>query len=119
MIGKATKLSGVFIIEPELFADDRGFFARSWSEEELSALAVESHFVEGNMSFNERAGTLRGMHCQEAPYDQAKLVRCTRGSIYDVGVDLQRDSSTFGQWVGVELSAANRLMMYLPGHFAH
>ena len=119
MIAKATKLPGAFIIEPEQFADERGFFAREWSEQELAALGVESRFVEGNMSFNIHAGTLRGMHYQAEPYGQAKLVRCTRGSIYDVGVDLRRDSETFKQWVAIELSAENRLMLYLPAHFAH
>lgn len=119
MIAKATQLSGSFIIEPEEFADERGFFARSWSDQELAALGVESQFIEGNMSFNKQAGTLRGMHYQAKPYGQAKLVRCTRGSIYDVGVDLRADSPTFKQWVGVELSAENRLMLYLPGDFAH
>jgi len=119
MIAKATKLSGAFIIEPEEFADERGFFARSWSYQELTALGVESQFIEGNMSFNKKTGTLRGMHYQAKPYGQAKLVRCTRGSIYDVGVDLGEDSQTFKHWVGVELSAENRLMLYLPGDFAH
>lgn len=119
MIAKATKLPGMFIIEPEQFEDERGFFARSWSEQELTALGAESRFIEGNMSFNKQAGTLRGMHYQAAPYGQAKLIRCTQGSIYDVGVDLRKDSETFKQWVGIELSAENRLMLYLPGDFAH
>lgn len=119
MIAKATKLPGAFIIEPEQFADERGFFARVWSEQEFNALGVESRFIEGNLSFNREAGTLRGMHYQAAPYGQAKLVRCTRGSVYDVGVDLREDSETFKQWMGVELSAENRLMLYLPGQFAH
>jgi len=119
MIAKATKLPGAFIIEPEIFADERGFFARVWSEQELSALGVESRFIEGNLSFNKQACTLRGMHYQAAPYGQAKLVRCARGAIYDVGVDLREDSETFKQWVGVELSTENRLMLYLPGQFAH
>lgn len=119
MIVKSTRLSGALIIEPELFTDERGFFARAWSEQELSALGVEGRFIESNISFNKDAGTLRGMHYQAAPYGQAKLVRCTRGSIYDVGVDLREDSETFKQWLGVELSAENRLMLYLPGHFAH
>lgn len=119
MIPKATKLPGAFIIEPELFEDDRGFFARSWSEPEFAALGVESRFIEGNMSFNKSAGTLRGMHYQAPPYGQAKLIRCTRGLIYDVGVDLGETSETFKQWVGIELSAENRLLLYLPADFAH
>ena len=119
MIVRATKLAGAFIVEPELFEDDRGFFARLWSEEELSALNEESHFIEGNMSFNTHAGTLRGMHYQLEPHQQAKLVRCTMGAIYDVGVDMRAGSATFKQWIGIELSAENRLMLYLPGNFAH
>ena len=119
MIAKATKLSGAFVLEPEQFEDQRGFFARVWSERELSALGVESRFIEGNMSFNKQAGTLRGMHYQAEPYGQAKLVCCTRGSIYDVGVDLREDSETFQQWEGVMLSAENHLMLYLPEQFAH
>jgi len=119
MIAKATNLPGAFIIEPEQFDDDRGFFARAWSERELNALGEESRFIEGNISFNKQAGTLRGMHYQTKPYGQAKLMRCTRGSIYDVGVDLREDSETFKQWVGVKLSAENRLMLYLPEQFAH
>src|SRR5438105_4638638 len=119
MIAKATKLSGAFILEPEKFADERGFFARSWSDQELAMLGAETQFIEGNISFNKQVGTLRGMHYQAEPYEQAKLVCCTRGSIYDVGVDLRADSETFKHWVGVELSAENRLMLYLPVHFAH
>jgi len=119
MIVNNTSIEGVFVLELERFEDERGFFANAWSEKELAALGVESRFVEGNVSFNQRRGTLRGMHYQAAPYGQAKLVRCTRGSIYDVGVDLREDSEAFKQWVGVELSAENRLMLYLPGDFAH
>ncbi len=119
MIAKDTGLSGAFIIEPEQFEDQRGFFARLWSEQELRTLGVEGHFIESNMSFNKKAGTLRGMHYQTAPFGQAKLVRCTQGSIYDVGVDLRPDSDTFRRWIGIELSAENRRMLYLPGDFAH
>lgn len=119
MIVNNTSIEGVFVLELERFQDERGFFANAWSEKELDALGVESRFVEGNVSFNNKRGTLRGMHYQAEPYGQAKLVRCTRGSIYDVGVDLREDSKTFKQWVGVELSAENRLMLYLPGDFAH
>ena len=119
MIAKPTKLSGAFIIEPEPFPDERGFFARSWSEQEFQALGVDGHFIEGNTSFNKEAGTLRGMHYQAAPHAQAKLVRCTQGSIYDVGVDLRPDSETFRQWIGVELSATNRRMLYVAPGFAH
>ena len=119
MIAKATKLPGAFIVAPEKFEDERGFLARCWSEQELAALGMDGRFIEANISFNKQAGTLRGMHYQAAPYGQAKLIRCTRGSIYDVGVDLREDSETFRQCVGIELSAENRLMLYLPDQFAH
>ena len=114
-----TKLKGAFLIEPQRFEDERGFFARVWSEAEFAARGIESRFVESNLSFSSRRGTLRGMHFQTAPYAQAKLVRCTRGAIFDVGIDLRPDSPTFRQWVGAELSADNRRMLYLPGEFAH
>ena len=119
MILTETRLRGVFIIEPHRFDDERGFFARAWSETELAARGVENRFIEGNISFNQRRGTLRGMHYQAAPFGQAKLVRCTRGAMFDVGIDLRPQSPTFKQWLGVELSAQNRLMLYLPGDFAH
>ncbi|HEV7743978.1 MAG TPA: dTDP-4-dehydrorhamnose 3,5-epimerase [Pyrinomonadaceae bacterium] len=119
MIVTETKLGGVFILEPERFDDERGFFARAWSETELAALGAEARFVEGNLSFNNKRGTLRGIHYQTPPHGQGKLVRCTRGAIYDVAVDLRSHSSTFGQWIGAELTASNRRMMYLPGDFGH
>lgn len=114
-----TDIKGAFVIGPERFDDERGFFARAWSEEELRGLGIEARFVEGNVSFNHRRGTLRGMHYQAAPHGQAKLVRCTRGRVYDVGVDLRPSSPTYLRWVGVELSAENRLMLYVPADFAH
>lgn len=119
MIFTETKLGGAFIIEPERFADERGFFARSWSEREFAARGLSSRLEECNISFNKRKGILRGMHFQVAPFAQAKLVRCTAGAIYDVAVDLRRDSATFKQWVAVELSAENRLMFFIPEGFAH
>lgn len=119
MIAKTTNLDGVLIIEPEIFRDERGFFARAWSEQELGALGEPTTFVEGNLSFNKKRGTLRGMHYQAEPHAQAKLVRCNRGAIYDVAVDLRRDSPTFKQWFGAELSAENRFMLYVPGDFGH
>ena len=119
MIVKNTTLEGVLVIEPERFEDERGFFARAWSEKDLAEFGVESKFVEGNISFNNKRGTLRGMHYQGAPHEQAKLVRCTRGSIYDVAVDLRPRSPTFGQWLGIELTAGNRRLLYLPGDFGH
>jgi dTDP-4-dehydrorhamnose 3,5-epimerase len=119
MVITETKLKGAFVIELEPFSDIRGFFARAWSDLELEAAGLNAHFVESNISFNEKKGTLRGMHYQLAPYEQSKLVRCTRGSIYDVMIDLRPDSTTFRQWVAKELSAENHLMLYVPGGFAH
>ena len=119
MIASETKLNGVYLIEPERFEDERGFFARAWSTAELSALGVAGQFIEANVSYNHQRGTLRGLHWQAPPHGQAKLVGCTRGSIFDVGVDLRPDSPTYKQWLGIELSSANRLMLYLPDGFAH
>jgi dTDP-4-dehydrorhamnose 3,5-epimerase len=119
MIFRETKLSGAFLIEPEKFEDDRGFFARSWSEKEFAQFGLISHLAECSISFNRKRGTIRGMHYQAAPHGQAKLVRCTMGSIYDVIIDLRTGSPTFRHWVGVELTAANRLMLYIPKDFAH
>jgi dTDP-4-dehydrorhamnose 3,5-epimerase len=119
MVITETKLKGAFVIELEPFKDVRGFFARAWSDREFEAFGLNARFVETNISFNKNKGTLRGMHYQLPPYAQVKLVRCTRGSIYDVIVDLRPDSPTFKQWFAVELSAENHLMLYVPGEFAH
>lgn len=119
MIFKETKLGGAFVVEPERFEDERGFFARSWSRREFEERGLDARLVECNISFNRRRGTLRGMHFQTAPHAQAKLVRCTSGAIYDVVIDLRPESATFRQWVGVELSAENRLMLFVPEGFAH
>ena len=114
-----TKLPGVFLIDPQRFEDERGFLAPSFSSKEFAARGMESVFIESIISFNKKRGTLRGMHYQAAPFGQAKLVRCTRGSVFDVAVDLRPDSSTFKQWIGVELSAENRRMIYLPPECGH
>lgn len=115
---KETKLRGAYVVEPRRYDDERGFFAKSWSLQEMPGWERVTP-VESNVSFNLRRGTLRGMHYQEAPHGQAKMVRCTRGSIYDVVIDLRPDSPTFRQWVGVELSAENRLTLCVPAEFAH
>ena len=119
MIFNETKLSGVFLIEPERLEDARGFFALSWSAEEFARRNLVSQIAECNISQNNKKGTLRGMHYQAHPHSQTKLVRCTMGAIYDVVIDLRASSPTFKQWIGVELSANNRLMIYIPGGFAH
>jgi len=120
-----TKLKGAFIIELEKLEDDRGFFARSFCKREFEAHGLDSQFVQCNISFNKKKGTLRGMHCQAAPYEEAKLVRCVRGSIYDVIIDIRPDSGTYCQWIAVELTAyclpltACYRMLYIPKGFAH
>jgi dTDP-4-dehydrorhamnose 3,5-epimerase len=119
MIFTETKLKGAYLIELETFEDERGFFARSWSQKEFEAQGLDARLAECNISFNKRKGTLRGMHYQAAPHGQAKLVRCTRGAIYDVIVDLRHDSETFRQWVGFELTPDNGRMLYIPEEFAH
>jgi len=114
-----TKLSGVWIVELEPVEDDRGFFARSWCRREFERHGLNPQLVQCNISFNKRKGTLRGMHYQIAPHEEAKLVRCTRGAIFDAAVDLRRDSPTRKQWVGVELCAENRRALYIPEDCAH
>jgi len=114
-----TKLQGVFEIRIEPLRDERGFFARSWCQTEFKAHGLNPALVQCNISFNGRKGTLRGMHYQLAPYAEAKLIRCTRGAIYDVIVDLRRESPTFKQWVSVVLTAEKRNMAYVPEDCAH
>jgi len=114
-----TKLQGAFVVEMERFEDGRGFFARAWSSREFADKGLKPSFVESNIAYNKKKGTLRGMHYQLPPHDQVKLVRCTRGSIYDVIIDLRPGSRTFKQWFALEMSADNHLMLYVPGEFAH
>jgi len=119
MIFTETNLKGAFIIQPETFQDERGFFAPSFSATEFAARGLVSQFVENNISFSRNRGTLRGMHYQAPPYGQAKLVRCTRGAIYDVAIDLRPESPTFKKWFGAELTAETLSMAYVPGDCAH
>jgi|SRR5688572_33485687 len=114
-----TKLTGAFIVDPEKFEDERGFLARSFSAKELESRGLNPRIAECNISFSKKRYTVRGMHFQNPPFAQAKLVRCTKGSVYDVIVDLRPDSPTFKQWIGEELTAANRRMLYVPEGFAH
>jgi dTDP-4-dehydrorhamnose 3,5-epimerase len=114
-----TRLSGAFIIQLEPRTDDRGFFARAFCARELEQHGLLSRFVQCNMSYNRKAGIVRGMHYQLPPAAEAKLVRCIRGAIHDVIVDLRRDSPTYLQHIGVELSAENRTALYVPEMFAH
>src|SRR2546423_3822794 len=119
MIFKSTRLEGAFIMELEKFEDERGFFAHGWSQKELGEHGLETPLAESAISFNKKRGTLRGMHYQAPPHEQVKIVRCTMGSLYDVIVDLRPSSATFKQWAGFELSARNRLMLYVPKGLAH
>ena len=119
MIFTETKLKGAYIIEPERLEDTRGFFARAWCKKEFEAHGLNSGLVQCNISFNKNRGTLRGMHYQTTPHEETKLVRCTRGVIYDVIVDLRPDSATYLEWIGVELTSDNRKMLYVPEEFAH
>lgn len=114
-----TRLKGAFIIDPERLEDERGFFARTWCQRESEAYGLQPRWVQCNISFNKKKGTLRGMHYQVTPFAEAKLVRCTMGAIYDVIIDLRPDAPTFTQWEAVELSAENRRMLYIPEGFAH
>lgn len=119
MIFTETKLKGAFIIDIEPREDERGFFARSWCEDEFKKHGLNPRLVQCNISFNKKRGTLRGMHYQIAPFAEAKLVRCTMGGVYDVIIDLRPDSPTFKQWISVELTAENRRALYVPEDFAH
>jgi len=119
MIFAETKLHGAYIIEPEPLQDERGFFARAFCQEEFKAHGLNFRVAQCNISFNEKKGTLRGMHYQVAPYEEPKLVRCTMGSVYDVIIDLRLKSPTANQWFACELTAENRSMLYIPAGFAH
>jgi dTDP-4-dehydrorhamnose 3,5-epimerase len=119
MIFTETKLRGAFIIDVGRVEDERGFFARTWCQREFEAHGLCARVVQCNTSFNKHKGTLRGMHYQAAPYAEAKLVRCTRGAIYDVIIDLRPDSPTLKGWVAAELTEDNRRMLYAPEGFAH
>ena len=114
-----TKLPGVFEIHLEPRGDERGFFARSWCQREFEQHGLNPSIVQCNVSFNEKKGTLRGMHCQAEPHPEAKLVRCTKGAIYDVVVDLRPKSPTFKKWIAVVLDTNSRSMIYVPEGFGH
>jgi dTDP-4-dehydrorhamnose 3,5-epimerase len=119
MFFRETKVKGAFVVDLERRADDRGFFARVWCEKEFQAQGLTARLAQVNASSNVRKGTLRGLHFQLPPCQEAKVVSCTRGAIYDVVVDLRRDSPTHMQWAGVELTANNRRMLYVPEGCAH
>jgi dTDP-4-dehydrorhamnose 3,5-epimerase len=119
MLFRKTKLAGVFEIDIEPKCDERGFFARTWCQQEFEANGLNPKLAQCSLSFNARKGTLRGVHFQAVPYPEAKLVRCTKGAIYDVAVDLRPQSPTYKQWVGTTLTAENRRMLYVPEECGH
>lgn len=112
-------LPGLHVIEPRRFGDARGFFAELWSRPAFAAHGIDVDFVQDNHSLSHAPGTVRGLHFQAPPHAQAKLVRCGRGVLFDVAVDIRRKSPTFGRWAGIELSAENGLQLFIPAGFAH
>jgi dTDP-4-dehydrorhamnose 3,5-epimerase len=119
MIVTETELPDAYVIDLEPVEDPRGFFARAWSDEELTELGLETRIAQCNISLTKRTGTVRGMHFQRPPHEEAKFVRCTAGGLYDVIVDLRSDSAAFRRWIGLELSQENRRTLYVPRGFAH
>jgi dTDP-4-dehydrorhamnose 3,5-epimerase len=114
-----TKIKDVLIIEPDVFEDHRGWFIETYNKEKLKDLGIDASFVQHNHSFTYNKGTLRGLHLQNYPHTQAKLVRCTKGAVLDVAVDLRKDSPTYKKWVSVELSGENKKQLLIPKGFAH
>jgi dTDP-4-dehydrorhamnose 3,5-epimerase len=119
MIFTETKLKGAFQIDVKRIEDERGFFGRSFCANEFAAHGLNTNTVQTNVSYSAKKGTLRGMHMQDAPFGETKLVRCTKGSIYDVIVDMRADSATYKEWIGIELTGDNYTMLYVPEGFAH
>jgi len=119
MIFTETVLKGSFVIGLEPYVDERGWFARTYCKNEFSKIGHQKEWVQLNHSFTSQTGTIRGMHYQLPPFSEIKLVRCIAGAVYDVIIDIRKDSATFLQYVGVELSAANKKMIYIPEGFAH
>jgi dTDP-4-dehydrorhamnose 3,5-epimerase len=114
-----TGLAGAYVVEPERLEDERGYFARTFCRDEFITHGLNPNLVQCSVSFNLKKGTLRGMHYQGKPHEEAKLVRCTRGTIFDVIIDIRTGSPTFKKWLSVELSAINTRMLYIPEGFAH
>jgi dTDP-4-dehydrorhamnose 3,5-epimerase len=114
-----TSVQGVLLITPDQFDDERGFFQRTWAFDEFEANGLESRMVQRNVSYNRVARTLRGMHFQNEPYPEVKLVSCAIGAIFDVAIDIRPNSPTFGQWFGAELRQDNGLLLYVPHGCAH
>ena len=118
MIFSETNLQGAYVIEPKRIDDDRGFFGRIWCQDELKQMGLKSELAQSNVGFNHHKGTLRGLHFQKPPHAEVKIVRCTRGAIFDVIVDLRPNSPTYKGWFGVELNEDNCKMIYAPEGFA-
>ena len=116
---KNTKLPSVIVISPERFNDKRGFFEESWNSSAFKKIGLDFNFVQDNHSYSFDAGTLRGLHFQSPPFAQDKLIRCTRGAIFDVAVDIRRGSSSYGEWIGEELSSQNGNQLLIPKGFLH
>ncbi|MET1414840.1 dTDP-4-dehydrorhamnose 3,5-epimerase [Roseibium sp. HPY-6] len=119
MIVEETNLQGVLVLTPRRFGDDRGFFSESWNKRAFEEIGVDTEFVQDNHSLSTTKGTVRGLHFQAPPHAQAKLVRCGRGRIFDVSVDIRRGSPTFGNWFGMELSFENGKQLFIPEGFLH
>ena len=119
MLFTESKLKGAFVLEPERREDNRGFFARTFCQREFEAHGLNPLVVQCNIAYNRKKGTLRGMHFQNPPFQEAKLVRCTQGTILDVILDLRPDSPTYKKWASAELSEDNHRMLYIPEGFAH
>jgi dTDP-4-dehydrorhamnose 3,5-epimerase len=119
MIFTETPLPGAYVIEPERIEDPRGFFARAWAVSDLAERGLETAIAQCSLSWNEHLGTLRGMHFQRPPHEEVKVVRCTRGALYDVIIDLRPDSATYCRWAAIELDEESRRMLYVPRGFAH
>lgn len=119
MIFKETKLKGSFILEIQKVEDERGFFGRAWCAKEMENHGLNVNIRQTNVSYNKLKGTLRGMHYQKSPFKECKVVRCTKGAIFDVIIDLRPDSPTYCEWFGIELTSENHKMIYIPEDFAH
>lgn len=119
MIFNQTYIEGAFVIEVNRIIDDRGFFGRLWCEKEMQSMGLDCNISQSNISYSIKKGTLRGLHFQKSPFQETKIVRCTKGAVCDVIVDLRPDSKTYLKWFGIELSEENRKMIYVPKDFAH
>ena len=119
MLFTELEIAGVYVIELQKHQDERGFFARTWCREEFAKQGLHLEYVQQNISYNKKRGTVRGMHYQIAPYEEIKLVSCIKGAIYDVVVDLREQSATYGQWLGIELNDVNNKILYIPKGIAH